>query len=109
MPLALTVWSMLHRQPARLPVTLWVLGSLAMGAGAMAFATRGLLPDWATYELAAGLMGGSMLLRTVALRIDLGWPPRAAMVAAVWLVLVAGYAVCRQLFGASGNRPRAIC
>lgn len=107
-PLALTVWSMLYRQPARLPVTLWVLGSLAMGTGAMAFAMRGVLPDWATYELAAGLMAGSMLLRTLALRIDLGWPPRSALIAAIWVLTVVVYAGCRQLLGVSGNRPVAL-
>lgn len=107
-PLALTVWRMLQRQPARLPVTLWVLGSLTMGAGAMAFAARGLLPDWASCELAAGLIGGSMLLRTVALRIDLGWPPRGPWFASVWVLALALYALCRHLFGVAGNRPVAL-
>ena len=107
-PLALTVWSMLHRRPARLPVTLWVLGSLVMGAGAIAFAARGVLPDWATSELAAGLIAGSMLLRTVALRIDLGWPPQGAWFAGLWVLVLAVYTLCRHLLGVAAYRPVAL-
>ena len=84
-PLALTVWSMLHRRNARWPLALWVLGSVAMGLGMMAFAARDRLPDWASYPLAAGLIFASML-RTTALRIDLGWPTRARQSGLVWLV-----------------------
>jgi signal transduction histidine kinase len=82
-PLALTVWSMLYRRWRRLPLRLWVAGSLAMGGGATLLAAEGQVPGWASGALGNALMSAAPALRIAALRLDLGWPVRAGWLTAL--------------------------
>ena len=99
LPLALTVWSLLHRRWARLPVTLWAAGSMAQGLGITAFAARGLVPGWLSHQAAYALMVTAVLLRTMALRVDLGWPTRPGQVGLAGVLGVGFYLLCVALFG----------
>lgn len=78
-PLALTVWSLLHRRWRALPLHLWVAGALALGVGATLFCAEGSLPGWATHELANALLSVAPALRIVALRLDMDWKPRGGL------------------------------
>ena len=93
-PLALTVWSMLHRRWRRTPLRLWVGGSLAMGIGATLFTATGGVPAWASDELANALLSCASAMRIAALRLDLGWPVRARLLA---LLSLADF--CSYFFG----------
>lgn len=99
LPLALTVWSLLHRRWARLPVTLWAGGSMALGLGISAFAARGLVPDWLSHQAAYTLMVAAVLLRTMALRVDLGRPTRPVQIGLAGLLGVGFYLLCVEVFG----------
>lgn len=90
-PLALTVWSMLHRRWPHRPLQLWVLGSLALGAGATLFALQGLVPRWMSEELAAALLSLAPAMRIAALRIDLGWNIGTRALTALCLADFGGY------------------
>lgn len=99
LPLALTVWSLLHRRWARLPVTLWAAGSIAQGLGITAFAARGMVPGWLSHQVAYTLLVAAVLLRTVALRVDLDLPTRPAQVGLAGGLGVGFYLLCVALFG----------
>jgi signal transduction histidine kinase len=79
--LALTVWSMLHRRWRRLPLGLWVAGSLAMGVGGSLFVLPGAVPTWAGNSLANALLLIAPVLRIAALRLDLSWRVHGRMLA----------------------------
>lgn len=94
LPLSLTVWLLLRRDSTGVALVLWCIGAAAMGLGLMvSAASTTWLPTAQSYLLATGLTLASVLLRIGALRLDLGRPPHAGLAAALWLLLMAAYAV----------------
>lgn len=95
--LALTVWTLLWRRHPTWQLVPWSLGSVAMGLALLLFSARGHVPGWATYELCNSLLFASLVLRVMALRLDLGLPGRGAAAVAVWLLSSVVYAVLVRL------------
>ncbi|MDT7836672.1 sensor histidine kinase [Aquabacterium sp. OR-4] len=88
---ALTVWALLlHRHP-RVPLALWSLGAAAAGLALSLLGLRDQIPDWIAMTGAFALAFGSFPLRVMALRLDIGSPPRIAWAVGAWLLMVAGY------------------
>lgn len=101
-PLALTVWSILHRRWQRAPLRLWVGGSVALGLGATLIAAEGHLPAWASHELGNVLVSASTPLRIAALRLDLNWPVRGRLLVGLALLDFGGYLMALNTMDEAG-------
>ena len=93
LPMALAVWLLLRRDSAGVPLLLWAVGAAAMGLGLVVSASgNSWMPTTQSYLLATALTLASVLLRTGALRLELGRSPHAGLAAAGWLMQMAAYA-----------------
>jgi len=95
-PLALTVWSMLHRRCPRRPLALWVGGVLAFGVGVLLYVAAEVWPTRGMAELGAALLSAGPALRIVALRLDLGWSARGGLLASLAAADVAAYLLSQR-------------
>jgi signal transduction histidine kinase len=103
--LALACWSLLRGQPQRQAVVLWSLGSFAMGVALTFNALRDAHPGWVLYTVTQSFTVLSFSLRIVALRLDLGRPPRWLLTGLSAAAVVGGFQLCLQL---PDDRPHVV-
>ncbi len=84
--LALTLWALLRRRHPTLPLALWVGGALLAGLALAVLGLHALLPPWLGRALAFHGLVGACVLRTLALRQELGWPLQPQRAAAAWVL-----------------------
>jgi len=93
--MALTTWAMLRRSAWSRAAGLWSLGGLGISAGIALIALRGRVPELLSLQLANVLIFTAFLVRTQALRRDLGRPWSGTTLMALWLLPCAVYiALC---------------
>lgn len=87
--LALTLWGLLRRRHPPVPLALWVAGAVLTGLALALLGLHALLPAWPGPGLAFQCLLAAMLLRILALRLELGLPLRPAAALTAWLLGVA--------------------
>jgi signal transduction histidine kinase len=84
--LALTLWLLLRRRHPAVPLALWVAGAVLAGLALSLLGLHAWLPPWLGPGLAFQCLLGAMLLRILALRVELGLPSRLALALSAWLL-----------------------
>lgn len=77
--LALTLWLLLRRRHPLVPLSLWVAGAVLAGVALALLGLHPLLPAWLGAGLVFECLLGAMLLRILALRVELALPSRPAL------------------------------
>ncbi|MES2715653.1 MAG: HAMP domain-containing sensor histidine kinase [Pseudomonadota bacterium] len=84
--LALTLWVLLRRRHPAVPLALWIAGALLAGLALALLGLHQRLPDWLSPVLAFHCLLGAMLLRILALRVELGLALRPQRALVAWLL-----------------------
>ena len=74
----------------------WALAALCGSGWMLLLGLRGLVPDWASYQLANFFLFAWLLLSYLALRRELPEPPAARSLIPVWVGFCAFYALLKQ-------------
>ena len=84
--LALTLWLLLRRRQPTPALPLWLAGALLAGLALAVLGLQPLLPPWLGPGLVFQGLLGALLLRILALRLELGWPLQAPRALGAWLL-----------------------
>lgn len=101
--LGVSCWLLLRQRHASDRLRPWAFAAVANGGWMLLLGLRGIVPDWAGFALANALAFAGMLLTHVALRREAGERPQVALLAALWLLLSAGYLLVDLVAGTSAR------
>jgi len=105
--LAFTLWLLLRRRHPGLPLGLWIAGALLTGLALALLGLEALLPAWLGRGPVFHCLLGALLLRILALRVELRLPLRPGMALAAWLAGSTVHAVASLLPAAQA--PLLLC
>lgn len=84
--LAGTLWVLLRRRHAAVPLALWVAGALLAGVALALLGMHAWLPGWLSPGLAFHCLVGAFVLRILALRQELGLPLQVPRAVTLWVL-----------------------
>ncbi|MBN8487544.1 MAG: HAMP domain-containing histidine kinase [Burkholderiales bacterium] len=89
--LGVSCWLLLRQRHGSDRLRPWAFAAVATGGWMLLLGLRGIVPDWAAYELANALAFAGMLLTHVALRREAGEQAPVAILSGLWVLLSSVY------------------